>query len=403
MLELDDSALLEKCVEHGSDEAFATLVARHVNKVYSIALRHTRNPHHAEEITPAVFVILARKSRRLGKQVILTGWLCRTARLSAVTFVRSEMRRARREQDAHMQNSLNESEPEVWPQIAPLLDEAMAGLSEADHDAVAMRFFDGKSMKEIGAALGASEDACKMRVNRAVEKLRIFFTRRGIAFTAAALTTAISTNAVHAAPAVLAKTATAIAIADGATASISTLTLIKGALKVMAWSKAKSTVIVGVGILLLGGGFTTVVVQKAKARADSANDPVAYLFRDQSPVDANKMRQQLVGNWVLKTKRLGMDKDYTHYPDNNRQKMWTLTNWTIVFYDARSNIFCSASGPYELQGDLYTEAVQKGTGIMTNYIGTQMKFRLRVDGDTYYQTALGDKPGLQEIGHRLPQ
>ena len=107
MLELHDSALLKEYVEHGSEEAFATLAARHINKVYSIALRHTGNAHHAEEITQAVFVLLARKSRQLSKRVILSGWLCRTARLSAVTFVRSETRRSRREQEAHMQNLLN--------------------------------------------------------------------------------------------------------------------------------------------------------------------------------------------------------------------------------------------------------------------------------------------------------
>jgi hypothetical protein len=115
------------------------------------------------------------------------------------------------------------------------------------------------------------------------------------------------------------------------------------------------------------------------------------------------LREQLVGNWTLETKRLGVDKNYTHYNDNNRQKTWTLTNWAIIRYNERSNIVYSASGPYELQGDLYTETVEKATGLMTNYIGTRMEFRLRVDGDKYYQTALGDKPGLQEIGHRLPQ
>src|SRR6185436_4002503 len=109
MLERDDSVLLKEYAESGSEEAFATLVERHVNKVYSIALRQTRNAHQAEEITQAVFVILARKARRLGNRVILAGWLCRTARLSAVTFIRSELRRTRREQEAHMQNLLNES------------------------------------------------------------------------------------------------------------------------------------------------------------------------------------------------------------------------------------------------------------------------------------------------------
>src|SRR5436305_7407664 len=131
MLDLHDTVLLKEYVERASEEAFATLVARHVDKVYSIALRHTRNAHQAEEITQAVFVILAKKSRHLGKRVILSGWLCRTAQLSAVSFVRSEIRRSRREQEAHMQNSLNETESGVWAQIAPLLDAALAGLSDA--------------------------------------------------------------------------------------------------------------------------------------------------------------------------------------------------------------------------------------------------------------------------------
>src|SRR5258708_30718390 len=228
MQELDDSVLLREYVERDSEEAFATLVARHVNKVYSVARRHARNQHLSEEITQVVFVILARKSRQLGKRLCLSGWLCRRARLSAVTFVRSEIRRTRREQEAHMQNLLNESESEVWPQIAPLLDAAMAGLSEADHDAVALRFFDGKSMKEIGAALGASEDATKMRVNRAVEKLRIFFTRRGIVCSAAALTAAISANAVQAAPIGLAVTISTAAALSGTTiATTATATVTK--------------------------------------------------------------------------------------------------------------------------------------------------------------------------------
>ena len=257
MLELDDSALLKEYVEHGSEEAFATLVARHVNKVYSIALRHTRNAHQAEEITQAVFVTLARKSRQLGKRVILSGWLCRTARLSAVTFVRSETRRSRREQEAHMQNLLNESESEVWSQIAPLLDAAMAGLSEADHDAVALRFFDGKSMKEIGAALGASEDAVKMRVNRAVEKLRIIFTRRGIVCSAAALTAAISANAVHAAPIGLAVTVSTAAALSGTAIATSTT-----ATKAIALITAPKALVAGIAAVAITAGVGTYVIQQ---------------------------------------------------------------------------------------------------------------------------------------------
>src|SRR5438552_14117263 len=97
MQELDDISLLREYIDHDSEAAFAALVARHVNKVYSIALRHTRNPHQAEEIAQAVFVVLARQAKKLGDRVILAGWLCRTAQLTAVTFVRGEIRRARRE------------------------------------------------------------------------------------------------------------------------------------------------------------------------------------------------------------------------------------------------------------------------------------------------------------------
>ena len=240
-----------------------------------------------------------------------------------------------------------------------------------------------------------------MRVNRALDKLRAYFSKRGVDSTMATIAGAISANSVQAAPVALAKTATAIAIAKGATASGSTLTLIKGALKLMAWSKTKTTIITGVGILLLGGAVTTVVL-KAQASAALANDPVALAFRNPMKIDTDKVKQQLVGTWALEAKRLGVNKPYKHYQDNNFQKMWTLTNWAIMFYDGRSNLLCSASGPYELQGDLYTETVEKGTGIMTNYIGQRPQYRLRVDSDKYYQTALGNKPGLQEIGHRLP-
>ena len=112
MQELDDISLLREYVDHESEDAFAALVTRHVSKVYSIALRHTRNPHQAEEIAQAVFVILARQARQLGSRVIISGWLCRTAQLTAVTFVRSETRRARREQEAYMQNPLVKTESE---------------------------------------------------------------------------------------------------------------------------------------------------------------------------------------------------------------------------------------------------------------------------------------------------
>jgi RNA polymerase sigma factor (sigma-70 family) len=269
MQELDDIALLREYVERDSEEAFATLTTRHVNMVYSVALRHTRNPHQAEEITQAVFVILAQKARQLGRRVILSGWLYQTARLASITFIRSEIRRTRREQEAHMQTITNENEAGDWRQIAPLLDTAMTGLSETERHAVVLRYFDGKSMREVGGALGTTEDAAKKRVNRAVEKLQKFFLKRGIDSTAEAITGAISSNAVQAAPAALAKIITTAALAKGAAASSSTLTLIKGTLKAMTWIKIKIAAAACVGVLLATGGVTAVYEAQKDANAST--------------------------------------------------------------------------------------------------------------------------------------
>jgi uncharacterized protein (TIGR03435 family) len=264
MQELDDIGLLREYVERDSEEAFATLIERHINKVHSVALRHTGNPHQAEEITQAVFVILARKARQLSRGVILYSWLYKTARLTSAAFIRGEIRRTRREQEACMQNVNETSEPEVWPQIAPLLDSALAALNETDRRALILRFFYDKSMREIGADLGANEDAIKKRVNRALEKLQHYFLERGVHSTTAMLAGTVSACSVQAAPTALAKSVTDVALAKGATASISTLTLIKGALKIMAWTKMKTAVVSGV-VVLLAAGTTTVTVKEVAA------------------------------------------------------------------------------------------------------------------------------------------
>src|SRR5215510_2427859 len=141
-----------------------------------------------------------------------------------------------------MQSPWNEAGPEVWPQIAPLLDDAMAKLCEKDRDAVVLRFLEGKSLHAVGAVLGVSEDAAKMRVNRAMEKLRRIFSKRGVTLTTALITGAMSANSVQAAPVGLAVTVMAVA-AKGAAVGSSTLLLVKGALKLMAWIKAKTAIV----------------------------------------------------------------------------------------------------------------------------------------------------------------
>ena len=251
--------LLEKYDREGSEEAFAALVQRHINLVYSVALRHVQIAAHAEEITQVVFVILARQAARLRADTVLEGWLYETTRLASLNLMRGERRRQGREQAAYMQSTLQETnEDSAWHQLAPLLDEGLARLGQKDRDAVILRFFKEKSLFDVAATLQVTEAAAQRRVHRALEKLRRYFRGRGVDLTTATIAGGISAHAVHASPAALAKSATAVALAKGASATASTSTLIKGALKLMAWTKVK-TAVVGVGILLLASTGAEIV------------------------------------------------------------------------------------------------------------------------------------------------
>jgi len=146
----NDMELLRQYARQGSEQAFGELVSRHVNLVYSVALRQLCDPHLAEEITQAVFIILARKAASLGDKIILPGWLCRTARNVAANALTIKRRRQHREQEACMETIVNggcdaSSQPileETWAQIAPLLDTALGRLAAKDHDAIVLRFFE---------------------------------------------------------------------------------------------------------------------------------------------------------------------------------------------------------------------------------------------------------------------
>ncbi len=144
------------------------IVDRYVHLVHSVALRHTANPHHAEEITQAVFIVLARRAGALDRKTVLSGWLYHAARLTAANFLRSEQRRFRREQETFMQSTLEETQQgALWHELSPLLDGAMARLKQSDRDALVLRFFENKSLPEVGKALGVGERAAQKRVGRA--------------------------------------------------------------------------------------------------------------------------------------------------------------------------------------------------------------------------------------------
>ncbi len=243
----DDAELLTAYAIRHSEEAFTELVGRHVALVYSAALRQVREPPLAEEVTQAVFIILARKARAVSRHATLSGWLCRVAHFVSRDALRAERRRQHREQAAARMENTSDTD---WMQIAPLLDEVVAQLNDKDRSAIVLRFYQQKSFGEVGNALGVDADAAQKRVSRALEKLRIFFAKRGVSSTTVIIAGAISANSVQAAPVALAKAVAAVAVAKGAAAGGSTLTLIKGALKIMAWTKAKMAIITSTAIVL---------------------------------------------------------------------------------------------------------------------------------------------------------
>ncbi|HTI97596.1 MAG TPA: TIGR03435 family protein [Dongiaceae bacterium] len=264
-MRIDDMALVREYAASRSEAAFAQLVTRHLNLVYSAALRRVGDAALAEEVTQAVFIILARKAGSLGPKTVISGWLYRTACYVARDALKGERRRHQREHEAYMQALVENSEPdETWRQIAPLLEDAMDSLNHADRNALVLRFFDGWTLSEVGTALGISEDAAKMRVNRALEKLRRRFCRQGVTLSATLIASVLAANSVQAAPASLTATAIAATAVSGTAVTVSTLTLVKGAITFMAWTQAKTAIVAGVA-LVLAAGTATLSVEKYRA------------------------------------------------------------------------------------------------------------------------------------------
>ncbi len=232
---MDDAQLLRSFVEDHSHDAFHRLVARHLDLVYSAALRRAGgDPHRAEEVTQMVFTDLARKAASLIRHPLLPAWLHQATRWSAASLRRTEQRRARHESLAASDpalgfpsgNTHDTASSADWTALQPLLDEALDSLNATDRAAVLQRFFQQQPFPAIARQLGVSENTARMRVDRALEKLRKQLVRRGLTSTSAALSLALAQHSVTAAPAHLAA-ALASASTLGTTSALSLLLMTK--------------------------------------------------------------------------------------------------------------------------------------------------------------------------------
>ena len=277
-----DSELLGRYARTRSEEAFAELVRRHVNLVYSAALRQVNGDAHlAQDAAQTVFTDLARKAGSLARREPLTGWLYTSAHYAASKIARTEDRRRHRE-DKFMREPFNESAeagrvtpcaPD-WEQVRPALDDAMHELKENDREAILLRYFENRPFAEVGARLGLNENAARMRVERALEKLRVTFAKRGIT-TAAVLASVISANAVQVAPAGLAATLATASLAAAGTGTAFAI------LKIMTATHLK----LGLSALAVAGAATALVVQhhvqeKLRTENESLTQQIAQLKTD---------------------------------------------------------------------------------------------------------------------------
>jgi RNA polymerase sigma factor (sigma-70 family) len=282
-----DGELLRRYTETNSEDAFAELARRHLDLVYSAALRQVNGDAHlAQEVAQSVFADLARKAASLVGRQALAGWLYTGAHYAAAKAVRTEQRRHTREQEAHaMQELLHDpgSNPD-WETLRPVLDTAMHELNEADREVILLRYFENRPHADIGEQFGLSENAARMRVERALERLRAEFHRRGVTTTAVALSTAVSANAVSVGPAGLAATLSTAALTGTTLTTAATAT----ATKAIAMTTLQKTLITATLIAAVGTGIY-------EARQASTLRTEVQTLRQQQALLAEQLRRERDG------------------------------------------------------------------------------------------------------------
>ena len=262
---VEDAQLLNGYVAERSQEAFTELVRRHVDLVYATALRRVGGDSHlAEDIAQSVFADCARKAASLRTRTSLAGWLYRSTRFAAAQAVRTEQRRRTHEQEAHTMNEISAAGATHWERLRPVIDEALDDLNEGEREAVLLRYFENRPLAEVGARFSISPDAARMRVERALEKLRGRLARHGVDSTATALVAAFASQSGVAAPTGLSATIATEVFSQVGMTAVATA----GAWKVATLGLGKILAGCAVGALAIG-----VVVYVAKPPHGQSEPP----------------------------------------------------------------------------------------------------------------------------------
>ena len=272
----DDRELLSQFEADGSQEAFEEIVRRHLDLVYSVAMRQVAGDAFlAKDVCQEVFASLARKAASLKERQVVSGWLYRAAKFEACRAVRNEALRRTREREAGMEHDLDEPEEQIdWEQARPLLDEAIAALSESERDAICLRFYESRRFKEIGESLDVSENTARMRVNRSLDKLRDLLRGKGIKSSAATLAAALGGQATIAAPMGLAQTISAGAVAATGSGMLLNVFGIMNTIKVIGIATASAAAI----------GTVAYLAQEDDA-PDTTSEPIPQAIEPQAIAD----------------------------------------------------------------------------------------------------------------------
>jgi RNA polymerase sigma factor (sigma-70 family) len=376
---MTDRQLLDEYAASKSESAFAELVRRHADWVYSAARRLVRDPHLADDVTQAVFLLLAQRANKLGSGVSLNGWLFNVTRNSGKHALRSQIRRQKHEKQAAEMNATQTADDTLWTEIAPRLEELVAGLRASDRDAVLLRFYKKKSMAEVGTAMGVSEEAAKKRVAAAVERLRRAAGPAGENFSVAALTAVLAANTTQSCPvALLATCAKICAVAPAAHA----VGITQGVIKMMLITKIKIAAVAALAVTACVAGG---IVYVAMAQPDNATQnppsalvkPAAAASIDPAAVAEAARKEQCANN----LKQIGMA--ITLYASNNAGKPpGSLGDLTASSLDNSDVFLCPGSGTSAAANWTLLTADQKNRWVIDH---------------TDYTYILGSLPNLSAI------